>query len=159
MKKKPQIIDPKPLPFRSVLDAFFPKAMTISGIVLQPISALHYLFLQEIGSPLIAPEKTDGKMVVRATSRDVMAGIFVCALKAEDLAQVAAKGVDAFWAELPYFEARLDMAGLLQAPAKIMAHIDQAFDNAMAAAADPGEDDDAPFVAPDAAGTRTSSAS
>jgi len=130
---------PKTPAYQSVLDAFLPKIMTVAGLDLQPISALHYLCLQRISSPLI-------ENGAKATPTDIMAALLICTLEPAALSALFAGGVDVFWRECDLFAGRIDMAGLLEAPAKVTAHIDAAFANAMIPTDDGGEGDDAPFA-------------
>ncbi len=117
----------------SVLDAFLPKQLAVSGVPLQPITFLHYIALERIESPLVSTGR-------ECTARDVAAGLLLCSLPPDGVQSAMAGGVDAFWGLVDEFAGRMSVGGMMEAPAVLSAHLDRAFSTAMRPAS--GGDDD-----------------
>lgn len=117
---------------KDVLAALFPDVVTIAGLQLQPVSAIHYLALERLENPLIVSG-------LETTTDDLIEALLVLALTPEQVRALLAQG-------LPAVEARvLDLAGRIAATDLpgltdvLLRHIAAAFATAIPAAAGAGE--------------------
>jgi len=129
----------KPAVEKDLLDAFLPRASSVGDVTLQPLSFLHYIAFDRIASPLIGTGTAIGL-------RDVAAALLICSLPPDGVTAAFAGGIDAFWADVDRFAGRLSLAGMLDAPAKLSAHLEASFSTAMRPAS--SGDDAVPFVPP-----------
>jgi len=119
---------------RVVLDAFFPETVTIATVELRhPFTIKHWLALEKIGSPVIAP---DGPVKLLELCRS----LYVCALPASDVFEAVTAGREAMDAAVIELAGRIplpDAAGILAA---VLKHINHGFVTAPPAG-DPKEED------------------
>lgn len=110
---------------KAVRHAFFPEAIAIGKLPLRPLSLGDFLFLEEIGSPLIAvPE---GDKAPEVGLRDYLRAIFLLAETPEKVWALLAKGTPCFDHEVNLFAHRIPYEEITQVGHKLRALIDAAF--------------------------------
>jgi hypothetical protein len=119
---------------RVVLDAFFPKTVTIGTVSLKhPFTVKHWLALEQIHSPVIAPE---GPVKLL----DLCRALYVCALAPAEVFESVTARIDVLDASA------LELAGRIPLPeasgilAAVLKHINQGFITAPSAGNPEGED-------------------
>ncbi|MCX7006607.1 MAG: hypothetical protein NTY53_05055 [Kiritimatiellaeota bacterium] len=123
---------PKSTTPKAILEALFPDAVTIAGLKLQPISAVHYLALERLENPLIVSG-------LEAGTDDLIEALLILSLTPEQARALLAEGLDAVEARVMDLAGRIaaaDLPGMTQA---LLAHISAAFNTAVPAKSESGE--------------------
>jgi hypothetical protein len=123
---------PKSTTPKAILDALFPEPVTIAGLKLQKVSALHYLALEKIQSPLVG----DGP---EPTSEDLLEALLILSSTPPQVRDLLALGVDGIATLARDLAARLEVGDLLRMVPQLTAHVVAAFATAVPTAAPDGE--------------------
>ena len=119
---------------RVVLDAFFPKTVTVATVSLKhPFTIKHWLALEQIASPVIAP---DGPVKLL----DLVRALYLCSLSPADVFSAVSERraeVDAAALELSGRIPLSESSGILAA---VLRHIDAGFVTAPPKSESEGED-------------------
>ena len=117
---------------KSTLAAIFPDVVTVSGLKLQPVSALHYLALERLENPLIV------QGMETATS-DLIEGLLILSLNPEQVRALLADGLAAVEPRVLELSGRISAADLPGMTQALLAHIASAFATAVPGKAQDGE--------------------
>ena len=112
---------------KKILDAIFPDVVTVAGLRLQPVTALHYLALEKLENPLVVRD-------LETTSKDLVEAIMVLSLAPNEVREIMQQGtlfVENAVLELAERIKAADLPGISQA---LLQHIYSAFDTAVPSA-------------------------
>ena len=117
---------------RAILDAIFPDVVTVSGIKLQPFSAMHYLALERLENPLIVRGLDTG-------TDDLIEALLVLSLTPAQMRALLKEGFDSIAERVMELAGRISVADLPGMSDTLLAHISTAFNTAVPTAAPDGE--------------------
>jgi hypothetical protein len=122
-----------------VLEAFLPKSLTIAEIKLRPVTANHWMALEDVGSPFVC-ENPSGRIAML----DVCVALYILQLDPERIVESLDKA--AISRKARALAGRIPVAHLSAVAQKIVKHIRGAFATRPASEAEGDGDADRPFA-------------
>ena len=123
---------PKSTTPKAILDALFPEPVTVAGLRLQPVTALHYLALEKMSSPLVG----DGP---EPTSEDLLVALLILSSTTAQVRQMLQLGSGGIAALAVDLAARFNARDLLGVVPVLVGHLNSAFATAIPVATKEGE--------------------
>jgi len=109
---------------KSILAALFPDVVTVAGLRLQPVSAVHYLALERLENPLIVQG-------IDTTTSDLIEALLILSLTPDQIRTLLAEGLAAVEPRVLDLAGRISAADLPGMTQALLAHIATAFDTAV----------------------------